>query len=324
MRTKRFQAILLVALLVMLGFAWTKRYQLQDWWRLRDYTPPSAVAQLADQDTMNDYTRHLFYLNHPKLLATVTQFRQYCPENEDTIVLGCYHTGQNGIFIYAVPDPSLAGIQQVTAAHEVLHSVYARLSSSDRSKLNGELESFYEHGLTDSNVKAEVGLYKKTEPGAVYDEMSCTFGTELATLPPSLEAYYAKYFNNRQKIVQYEAQYRVQFTSRQQQISNYDAQLSTMKSQINSQQSNLTTEASSLDTQKANLDQLLSSGQVSAYNAGVNSYNNQADSYNVGVSALKREISSYNQLVDTRNSIAGQLTTLDSAIDTRVPDTVSP
>ncbi len=324
MRTKRFQVIVLVTLLVLLGFVWTKRYQLQDWWRLRGYTPPTAVAQLADQDTMNDYTRHLFYLNHPQLPPTVTQFRQHCPENEDTIVLGCYHTGQNGIFIYAVQDASLAGIQQVTAAHEVLHSVYARLSSTDRTKLNGELESFYNHGLTDSNVKSEVALYKKTEPGAVYDEMSCTFGTELATLPPSLESYYAKYFSSRRKIVQYEEQYRVQFTSRQQQISVFDARLDTMKTQINAQQSSLSSEAKSLDTQKAQLDQLLSSGQASAYNSSVASYNDQADTYNSGVAKLKQEITSYNQLVDSRNAIAGQLTTLDGAIDTRVPATVGP
>lgn len=324
MKIKRFQLILLALLLVLLGIVGSKRYQIEDWWKLRGYTPPSSVAQLATQDTMNSYTRHLFYLNRPQLLPTVTQFRQHCPENEDTIVLGCYHPDQNGIYIFAVQDASLAGIQQVTAAHEVLHSVYARLTSSDRSRLDSELESFYDTGLTDSNVKDEVALYKKTEPTAVYDEMSCTFGTEVTKLPPTLESYYAKYFDNRQKIVQYEQQYRTQFTSRQQQISSYDAQLDTLKKQISSQQSDLTNEASSLDFQKTHLDQLLSSDQVSSYNAGVTSYNNQADSYNRGVAQLKREITTYNQLVDTRNAIAGQLTTLDSAIDTRVPATVAP
>lgn len=324
MKAKRFQVILLVALLVLLGLVWAKRYQLQDWWRLRGYTPPSAVVQLADQDTMNAYTRHLFYLNRPQVLATVAEFRTHCPENQDTIVLGCYHPDQNGIYIYAVQDSSLAGIQQVTAAHEVLHAVYARLSSSARSKLDSELESYYEHGSINANVKAEVALYKKTEPGAVYDEMSCTFGTEVVHLPAELESYYSQFFGDRQKIVGYKLQYRTQFTSRQQQISGYDARLSTMKQQINSQQTSLTSEAGSLDAQKAHLNQLLSSGQASAYNVGVASYNNQADSYNVGVAKLKKQIMAYNQLVDTRNSIAGQLTTLDSAIDTRVPATVTP
>ena len=267
---------------------------------------------------MNAYTRHLFYLNKPQLLGTVAQFREHCPENEDTIVLGCYHFGQNGIYIYAVPDPSLAGIQQVTAAHEVLHAVYARLSSSARTQLDNELESYYVHGLTDPNVKAEVALYQKTEPNSVYDEMSCTFGTEIAQLPAALNSYYAQFFTNRQKIVAYEAQYQVQFSSREQTITTYDAQLASMKQLINTQEANLTAENAVISTQQAQLQRELASGQVASYNAAVSTYNQQVDSYNASLESLKQQIDTYNQLVSTRNAIAGQLTTLDSAIDTRL------
>jgi len=193
----------LIAILVLVGI---NRLAIQDWFKLRGYQPPAAVAQLASQDTMNNYTRHLFYLNKPQLLGTVSSFRQSCPENKDTIVLGCYHSDQNGIYIYAVADPTLAGIQQVTAAHEVLHAVYARLSSHDRAQLDSQLEAFYKDGLTDSRVLAEVKLYQQTEPHDVMDEMSCTFGTELASLPAPLEAYYHQYFTNRSAIVAYEQQ----------------------------------------------------------------------------------------------------------------------
>lgn len=324
MKTKLLSVTTLVVLIGLIVTVWIKQQQIVDWWRLRGYTPSAAVAELATEDTMNAYTRHLFYLNRPRLLSTVTAFRQYCPENSNTIVLGCYHPDQNGIFIYDVQDPTLAGLQQVTAAHEVLHSIYARLSSSQRKTLDIELESYYEHGLTDTNVKAEVTLYKQTEPTAVYDEMSCTFGTEIATLPSDLEAYYAQFFTDRQIIVTYEEQYQVQFTSRQQQIAGYDSQLNTMKKQIDSEESSLNTEDSSLQSQHVQLKQLLASGQNSAYNADVSGYNEQVDSYNASVASLRLLINSYNQLVSTRNAVAGQLTTIDSAIDTRVPSTVSP
>jgi hypothetical protein len=320
----RLHVLPLLLLVLLLGLGWSRHQQIQDWWKMRGYTPSSAIVQLANEDTMNGYTKHLFYLNKPELPTTVSAFRKNCPENQDTIVLGCYHPDQNGIFIYAVQDQQLAGIQQVTAAHEVLHAVYARLSSADRAQLNSELESYYEHGLTNANVKAEVQLYKKTEPGAVYDEMSCTFGTEIADLPASLNNYYAKYFDNRQKVVAFEQQYQTQFSSRQQQISSYDGQLSTMKSQINSEQSGLATEDDNLNAMKSQLQQLLASGQVAAYNSGVDSYNSQVNSYNTSITDLRSQIAQYNQLVDTRNSLAGQLTTLDSAIDTRIPSTVSP
>jgi len=318
MKTNRLQVAFLLIIVTITGLIWTEHIRLQDWWKLRGYTPPNTVSQLASDDTMNDYTRHLFYLNKPQLLPTVNGFRQHCPENKDTIVLGCYHPDQNGIYIYDVQDPTLAGIQQVTAAHEVLHAVYARLSHSARQQLNGELEDFYNHDLTDANVKSEVQLYKKTEPTAVYDEMSCTFGTEIAKLSPALESYYAQFFGNRQKIVAYEQQYQAQFNSRQQQIAQYDAQLKGMKAQIDSNQSRLTTAGSALSAQKTQMQQQLASGQIAAYNAAVDSYNAKVDAYNAGVSSLKQQIAAYNRLIDIRNSIAGQLTTLDGDIDTRL------
>ncbi|HEY4160708.1 MAG TPA: hypothetical protein VGM08_01475 [Candidatus Saccharimonadales bacterium] len=324
MTFKRLPLAPLLLLFAVLGLVLWRLQSITDWWKLRGYTPPAAVAQLAAADTMNAYTQHLFYLNKPQLPATVDAFRKVCPENLDTIVLGCYHSDQNGIYIYAVQDPTLAGIQQVTAAHEVLHAVYARLSNSGRKQLNAELQDYYEHGLTDPNVKAEVALYQKTEPGSVYDEMSCTFGTEIADLPAALNAYYAQFFTDRQKIVGYEQQYQIQFTVRRQQINADDAQLAGMKTQIDSQETSLTAQSAGLGKQKTQLQQLLSSGQLARYNTGVASYNTQVDSYNTALGGLKQQIINYNQLVDTRNSVAGQLTTLDSAIDTRLSTATSP
>src|SRR5271155_4219682 len=89
----RFRNLLtLLVCLVLIGLVWVNSQAISDWIRLRNYQPSPAVTQLASQDTMNSYTRHLFYLNRPQLLSTVTSFRQYCPENKDTIVLGCYHS----------------------------------------------------------------------------------------------------------------------------------------------------------------------------------------------------------------------------------------
>jgi hypothetical protein len=316
---------LLLVLLILVGGAAAAvvyRQPIQDWWRLRGYQPPAAVARLADQDTMNAYTRHLFYLNKPQLLGTVASFRQVCPENKDTIVLGCYHPDQNGIFIYNVEDPTLAGIAQVTAAHEVLHAVYARLSTKDRTQLDSELESFYKHGLTDPRVLAEVKLYQQTEPTDVMDEMSCTFGTELAKLPAPLEAYYQRYFTNRAAIVAYEQQYEGAFTSRQNAITADDQQLTAMKQQIDAEQAALSSQLNQINTDQSHLKSLLTSGQTAAYNAAVSGYNDEIDTYNTGIDSLRANVTTYNQLVTTRNQIAGQLTTLDSAIDTRqIPQT---
>jgi hypothetical protein len=316
----------LIVLLVLIGavvLVNANQNRIFDYFRLRGYVAPSTIAQLATQDTMNPYTRHLFYLNKPQLLPDVTSFRKDCPENQDTIVLGCYHPDQDGIYIYNVQDSALAGVQQVTAAHEVLHSVYARLSTHDRTQLDNELMDYYQHDLTDARVKAEVKIYQDTEPHDVMDEMSCTYGTEVASLPPALEAYYKKYFTNRAVIVAYEQQYETQFTQREATIAADDTQLSNLKNMIDSQQSALSSQLAQITAQRAKINGYLTDNDVADYNADVPAFNAQITSYNNTVSSLQAEVASYNQQVVARNLIAGQLTVLDKALDTRTVQTVS-
>jgi uncharacterized protein YukE len=320
-KTGRGRVVLFVVLLlwaVLLCLIFVKRQAISDWWRLRDYSPPSSIAQLADQDTMNDYTRHLFYLNQPQLLSSVTSFRQHCPENEDTIVLGCYHPVEQGIYVYNVQDPSLHGVAQVTAAHEVLHAIYGRLSTKQRNYVDGLLNNYYKHGLTNARVKSEIQLYQKTEPHDVTDEMHSTFGTEIADLPGPLENYYKQYFTNRAVIVAFEQNYDNEFATRQAKIDSDDKQLATMKQQIADQETSLTSQLKQLDDQHSQLDSLLASGDTAAYNSLVDSYNSGVNSYNNGVASLQNAITQYNQLVAARNSVAGELTTLDKAVDTRL------
>lgn len=309
---------ILIVWAVLFGLIIVNRQALSDWWRLRSYHPPTAVAQLADQDTMNDHTKHLFYLNRPQLLSSVNSFRQHCPENKDTIVLGCYHPNQDGIFIYNVRDPSLHGVAQVTAAHEVLHAIYGRLSAKDRAYVNGLLNDYYKHGLTDKRVKDEIKLYQKTEPHDVTDEMHSTFGTEIANLPAPLEAYYKRYFTNRAAIVAYEQQYDSEFATRQAAISRDDRQLIVMKQQISNQQTDLSNQLHALNAEHDRLDSLRANSDADTYNQAVAAYNLQVSTYNSGVASLQVAISQYNQLVTARNLIAGELTTLDKAVDTRL------
>lgn len=300
------------------------RQPLSDWWRLRGYQPASNISQLADQDTMTSYARHLFYLNKPKLVSSVSNFRKNCPENEDAIVLGCYHPGENGIYIYNVKVADLQGVAQVTAAHEDLHAIYERLSSKDKQHVDSLLENYYKHGLTNQRVKDEIALYKKTEPKSVLDEMHSTFGTELTSLPPELENYYKQYFSDRARVVAFSNQYEQAFTERQNKINQDDKQLSAMKQQIDSQQAALRAQQQQLNATQDHLKSLLAAGKTDEYNAGVPSYNSQVQSYNATVADLKQEIDNYNQLVKTRNVIAQQLTDLDKALDTRLTPKIQP
>ncbi len=46
-------------------------------------------------------------------------------------ILGCYNPSSRDIYIYNVTNSELDGVKEVTAAHEMLHAAWERLSESE-------------------------------------------------------------------------------------------------------------------------------------------------------------------------------------------------
>jgi hypothetical protein len=294
-----------------------KAEALMDWWKLHDYSPSTEVVQMAKADTMTAKGRHFFYLNHPKIVSQITVFHQQCPQSEQTIVLGCYHSGENGITVYNIKDHRLKGEKEVTAAHEMLHAAYDRLDSSQKSRINGLLQDFYQN-QHDKRITSTINAYKKSEPTDVVNEMHSVFGTEIANLPPELENYYKDYFANRSTIVKFAEGYEAEFTSRINRINQYDNQLRTLKQQITSEEADLSAKAAQIENDRARLEALRASGRTAEYNAAVPGFNNEVNAYNQALAKLRADIAYYNELVTRRNAIALELRSLDSALDTRL------
>ncbi|OGL25903.1 hypothetical protein A3E49_00215 [Candidatus Saccharibacteria bacterium RIFCSPHIGHO2_12_FULL_49_19] len=307
-----------IALAVGLLLALWQRQAILDWWRLQSYTPPPEVVALATDTAMTDSARRVFYVNHPELTPNETQFRQDCPIAEQTIVLGCYHGPQSGIFIYNVSDIRLDGVEQVTAAHEMLHAQYDRLSSDERESIDRVLVSFYESSVTDERIRKTVDSYRQTEPNDVVNEMHSIFGTEIATLPSELETYYSRYFTDRSRVVDFSARYEAEFASRLGQIAAMDQQVAQLKQSIESQEKSLTDQLAVLENESSKLDFYQGSGDTETYNSLVPGYNARVQAYNSGVNKLKEDINDYNQLIAERNALAVELKGLEQAIDTRL------
>lgn len=303
-KSRTAQTVTLLLLVGMVGALLLERQAIQDAVKLHGYAAPSAVTQLAADDTMTNEARHLLYVNHPEVTAG-TAFTSHCPVgDEKTVVLGCYTGDDNGIYIYQVSDTRLTGVEQVTAAHEMLHAAYRRLSSSERSKVDSWLMDYYQHDLTDPRVKSTIEAYKRSEPNDVVNEMHSVFGTEVPNLPASLENYYRQYFTNRTTVTAFTADYQAEFTDRQQQVASYDTRLKGMKLQIETSESSLNQQQASLASQSQQLQAQRSSGQIAAYNAGVSSYNQAVGRYNGLLTSTKLLISQYNDIVSKRNSLA--------------------
>jgi len=303
----------------LLGLAALNRQNIIDWWLLRNYQAPVAVSTLATQDTLTSYARKVFYVNHP-LVDDKVSFATTCPNNggEQTIVLGCYHGNQAGIFLLSVNDPRLDGVEQVTAAHEMLHAVYDRLSSKDRTKVDAMLMDFYQHGLQDQRIKDTIAAYKKSEPHDVVNEMHSVFGTEVPTLPSQLETYYQRYFVNRAAVAGFATKYQSEFTNRKTAVSQADVELAQLKAQINASEADLPTKQAAITSEQSRLLGLKNSGNISGYNAGVPAYNRLIDSYNAEVHDLQSLVDQYNTLVGNRNAIALEQDQLVNELKTNV------
>jgi hypothetical protein len=303
--------------LAALGTAAANRQNLWDWWQLKHYQAPPTVAQLADQDAMTDYARKVFYVNHPAI-DDKTSFSKACAASgsrEQTIILGCYHGNQGGIFVLSVDDPRLSGVEQVTAAHEMLHAAYDRLSSSDKQQVNKQLLAYYQNDLHDQRIRDTIEAYKKSEPDELVNEMHSIFGTEIANLPAGLEKYYGRYFSNRGQVAAYAAQYQSAFTSRQAALSQLETQLDSLKTQIQNLEADLKSKRAEIDARQSELVAARNSGNVAAYNAGVPGYNRLVDTYNNEIETVRSLINRFNTLVNQHNALVLEQSQLRDELD---------
>lgn len=149
---------------------------------------------------MTDEGKFYFYTSRPEL-ASRSEFNDNCVRREaDSPILGCY-TYQR-IYVYDITDEKLDGIEEVTAAHEMLHAVYDRLTDAEKNELADLLQKDYVR-LKDADLVERMKYYEKHEPGEENNELYAILGTEFRDLSNELEEHYSQYFSNRLAIVQY-------------------------------------------------------------------------------------------------------------------------
>lgn len=306
--------LVLVVLVVVGALLWVNRDYLQDQLVLRGHEPPAEISALAEDTAMTEYGSRLFFVNKPQLADKIA-FNEVCRDlGEEAAVLGCYKGNRQGIFIFDVTDPRLHGIEQVTAAHEMLHQAYDRLDPGTRSYIGDLLEDFYRSGLTDESIKSKIAIYEEDGSDLV-NEMHSIFGTEVRDLPTELEDYYKQYFTDRQKVVAFRDASNAEFERYRNQIAEYDRRLEQLRKEIDKMEKDLKVEAAELKSKKAALDADLAAGRVQEYNAGVAPYNALVNQYNHDLATVNRKIEEYNRLVQERNTVSVQVSELNKALD---------
>lgn len=323
---KGFAGLIFTAsLLVVLAGGWLFRQDISDWYRLRQYTAPPEVVALAEQDTMTEEARKIFYTTHPKITGE-EEFNANCRQggaSEYSIVLGCYISSgglYGDMYLYDIDDERLSGVVQVTAGHEMLHAAYDRLSTKERQRVDALLLQAYED-LPDGRIKETIAQYQANDPASVPSELHSILGTEVRDLPAELNEYYSQYFADRLVVVAFSEQYEGEFARREAQVADYDTRLAGLKANIEANQAEIDSRNAELSQKRAQLDSLEASGDAAGFNALVASYNAQVAAYNALVAETRTQIETYNSLVEERNSLALEVQELTEAIDSR-PETL--
>ena len=210
------------------------------------YQPTPEMKILTKKIGLTEKGRVIFYASKPQLLDAAA-FNSKVPDNYDSnAILGyCDH---RKIYLYRINNQDLAGIVEVTMAHEALHADWERLTKRERRELIPLLEEDYAKIKTD---KTEIMLadYAKFEIGQRDNELHSFLGTEYHHLSPKLEKHYAKYFKDRDKIVGMYEHYQTKIDSIAQQSTQLTAEVAALKAQIDNELPQYETDISNLNAE---------------------------------------------------------------------------
>lgn len=305
--------------LVLIGlsaFLWLNHQYVIDTIRFWQYQPTNAVVTIASRTTMTDSGKFLFYASQPSVDDRAT-FNAACKNNESgTAILGCYTADR--IYIYNITDQRLDGIQEVTAAHEMLHAVYRRMSDADKQTVNGLVEAEYQKLKANPTYTARMAFYDKTEPGERDNELHSIIGTEVASITPELETHYKKYFGNRSAVVAEYNSYNSVFTSLEEQAKSLSAQLDAMNDKIKASVAAYEADVKQLNADITVFNQKASSGgfpSLAAFNREHQALVDRSSALASEREAVNSLISQYNALSDQYNSIVTQSNDLNQSID---------
>lgn len=274
---------------------------------------------MTERMQLTDAGKFAFYAAHPSLDERQA-FNDKCERQEEgTAILGCYD-GQR-IYLFDVADSRLDGMEEVTAAHEMLHAVYQRLSQSEKQRIDRLIEAAYETLKDDPRLAERMAFYARTEPGERDNELHSIIGTEVMEVSAELEAHYAQYFSNRKAVVELHNTYNRHFMELEQRAKSLSAQLEGLRKE----------REALIDSYEMSLAQI--NADIAAFNkrageggfTSTGQFNSQRSVLTVrlaGIEALRNEITvmttRFNDLVRQHNEAVVQSGELYQSIDSTV------
>lgn len=280
------------------------------------YQPSDSVKTIASRAMLTDAGVFTLYATHPSIDDSQT-FNAECDRKEqNTAILGCYTNDR--IYIYDISDKRLDGIKEVTAAHEMLHAVYQRLSPDEKTKIDKLVEDEYKNLSANPDFAERMAFYARTEPGERDNELHSIIGTEVRTISPALEAHYAKYFSNRGELLNLYEGYNTVFTKLSEQTKQLAAQLDSEGKKIQSDSDSYNRAVKQLNADIISFNQRAASGDFSSqavFNSQRQQLQQRVASVSASRTAINTAIERYDSLRQQYNDTVTQTQDLYKSID---------
>ncbi|HEY8886336.1 MAG TPA: hypothetical protein VIM31_02425 [Candidatus Microsaccharimonas sp.] len=305
-----------IAILGIAAFISLNQQYVKDQITVWSYKVPANVQSIESRIDFSSKGKFFFYATQPEVDGS-DKFNADCPRQEvGNPILGCYSSGR--IYVYDVTNTQLDGIEEVTAAHEMLHAVWERMSDADHTRIGALLDAEYKTLGANTDLTERMSYYQRTEPGQFENELHSILGTEIGSLSPELETYYKQYFNDRQKVVDLHSKYNTLFMNLKQQSDSLYSELTTLGASIEARSAKydtdvkqLSADITSFNTRAKNSD-FSSINQFNSQRTALLARSNQLDTDRASISA---DIDTYNAKYAAYQTISTEIETLNKSID---------
>ena len=202
---------------------------IKDTIRSSSYEATSEELEVIENLELTDEGERLFKVAHLQVVES-QQLKDMCDpeESEESLTGGCYVN--EDIYVYNFTTDFTKQYKYYTAAHELLHVVYSRMSKGEVEEINKLLDEVYNDERYHEQLEIELSSEKYDDYR--YNELHSRVGTEIADIPHALEEHYAKYFKNRNKIVGYYDSVYVPLHEAGERIEELEAQLNEMEDKL--------------------------------------------------------------------------------------------
>ncbi|MFF8817793.1 hypothetical protein ACF07D_07330 [Leucobacter sp. NPDC015123] len=213
--------------------AYSYRGEIRDHFLAASFEPTPRIDQIRGEIELSSTGERVFLASQPTIGGR-DEFNEWCAgvdHTEEGHVLGCF--AERRIRLFEVTDNRLTGVVETTAAHELLHAAWSRMSQDERAALTETLIAEYdERAATDTDFEQRMSVYESLSRSAFANELHSVFGTEVRDLSPTLEEHYARWFEDRSVIVDWYDGYHSVFVELKAEAERLSAELESLRSDI--------------------------------------------------------------------------------------------